>query len=138
MQPRVWKVKPLQMNKIWYKRRIFRRIFQLILTIKKTLKTLNSPWISLSLYSFVFFLYKKNAYYQTKKAVSKNCLKWTKQLQNKIKFDRRLMTNSNGKTQQLQGSFACICLYQSMGKISVVLSKYGLEVVKVLMWKLTS
>ena len=138
MQPRVWKVKPLQINKIWYKRRIFRRIFQLILTIKKTLKTLNSPWISLSLYSFVFFLYKKNAYYQTKKAVSKNSLKWTKQLQNKIKFERRLMTNSNEKTQQLQRSFACICFYQSMGKISAVLSKYGLEVVKVLMWKLTS
>ena len=32
------------MNKIWYKRRIFRRIFQLILTIKKTLKTFNLPW----------------------------------------------------------------------------------------------
>ena len=44
MRPRGWKVIPLQMNKIWYKRQIFRLIFQLIFTVKKTINTLNLPW----------------------------------------------------------------------------------------------
>ena len=64
MQQRDWKVEPLQMNKIWYKRRIFRRIFQLILTIKKTLKTPNLPWI--------LWLFTPSFFFSIKKRLSSN------------------------------------------------------------------
>ena len=56
MQPRDWKVKPLQMNKIWYKRRIFRRKY---FDYKEDAKNSQFALKSLTVYSFVFFLYKK-------------------------------------------------------------------------------
>ena len=82
MQPRDWKVKPQQMNKIWYKKT---NILTNILTnfdYKKDAKT-QFAIKSLTIYFFVFFLYKKSLLSNKKirivkfPKVNKTIIKWS-------------------------------------------------------------